>query len=373
MNFCLFIGLFIGLWYNKIYFFKRCNMEKIAIGMSGGVDSSVTAAMLLSQGYDVEGIILRLKPGESADNDIEDARRVSDFLGIKLHVLDCREQFEKNVISPFINEYQCARTPNPCVECNSAIKFGVMLDYALDELECDKLATGHYAQVENIYGTHLLKCSRSNKDQSYFLYRLNQHQLAHAMFPLDGFEKEAIRKYAENLGIPVASKRDSQEICFVPDDDYVAFLSSRGITSPEGNFIDPDGNILGRHSGIINYTVGQRKGLGAFGKPMFVNSLNAENNTVTIGENGTQYSIGLVADRLNVISNLNFPDKFSAHVKIRFRAKPEPATVIRTGEDTFTVIFENPQRSVTPGQGAVIYQGEYVLGGGRIISQIRSL
>ncbi len=348
-------------------------MEKIAVGMSGGVDSSVTAAMLLSQGYDVEGIILRLKPGAAADNDIEDARRVSDFLGIKLHVLDCREQFEKSVISPFINEYQCARTPNPCVECNSAIKFGVMLDYALNELDCDKIATGHYAQIERIYGHYALKCSMTDKDQSYFLYRLNQHQLAHAMFPLDGFKKEAIRNYAENLGIPVASKRDSQEICFVPDDDYVAFLSSRGITSPEGNFIDPDGNILGRHSGIINYTVGQRKGLGAFGKPMFVNSLNAETNTVTIGENGTQYSIGLVADRLNVIDEMNFPDKFPAHVKIRFRAKPEPATVIRTGEDTFTVIFEHPQRSVTPGQSAVIYMGDFVLGGGRIISQIRSL
>lgn len=348
-------------------------MEKIAVGMSGGVDSSATAALLLSQGYEVEGIIMRLKPGSFADADIADAQSVADFLGIKLHVLDCREQFRKSVIEPFIGEYLSARTPNPCVECNSAIKFGVMLDYALNELECDKIATGHYAQIEESCGHFSLMRSMTDKDQSYFLYRLNQFQLAHAMFPLDGFEKEEIRKYAENLNIPVASKRDSQEICFVPNDDYIAFLASQGITSPKGNFIDPDGNVIGTHNGIINYTVGQRKGLGAFGKPMFVNSINAEDNTVTIGENGTQYSIGLVADRLNIIDKMCFPDKFEAHVKIRFRAKPEPAIVIHETEDTFRVIFEKPQRSVTPGQSAVIYWGDRVLGGGRIISQIRSL
>lgn len=348
-------------------------MEKIAVGMSGGVDSSVTAAMLLSQGYEVEGIILRLKPDSAADGDIADAQQVADSLGIKLHVLDCREQFRKSVIEPFISEYLSARTPNPCVECNSAIKFGVMLDYALNELGCDKIATGHYAQIRESDGHYSLLRSMTNKDQSYFLYRLNQFQLAHAMFPLDGFDKSEIREYAEKLNIPVASKRDSQEICFVPNDDYIAYLTSQGITSPKGNFIDPDGNILGTHNGIINYTVGQRKGLGAFGKPMFVNSLNAEDNTVTIGENGTQYSIGLVADRLNIIDEALFTDEFEAQVKIRFRANPEPARIIRDTDNTFRVIFERPQRSVTPGQGAVIYQGNRVLGGGRIISQIHSL
>lgn len=348
-------------------------MEKIAVGMSGGVDSSVTAALLLSQGYEVEGIILRLKPDSAADGDIADAQRVADFLGIRLHVLDCREQFEKSVIKPFISEYLSARTPNPCVECNSAIKFGVMLDYALNELDCGKIATGHYARIEEKNGRYSLLRSMTDKDQSYFLYRLTQHQLAHAMFPLDGFEKEEIRKYAEKLSLPVASKRDSQEICFVPDDDYIAYLASKGITSPKGNFIDPQGNILGTHNGIINYTVGQRKGLGAFGKPMFVNSLNAEDNTVTIGENGTQYSIGLAADRLNIIDSDCFSDEFSAEVKIRFRAKPEPARVIRESESSFRVIFECPQRSVTPGQSAVVYRGSAVLGGGRIIRQIHSL
>ena len=347
-------------------------MKKIAVGMSGGVDSSTAAALLLSQGYEVEGIIMRLKPDSFADADIADAQKVADALGIKLHVLDCRDEFRKSVIEPFIGEYLSARTPNPCVECNSAIKFGVMLDFAINELGCDGIATGHYAQIEEKNGKFLLKRSVSPKDQSYFLHRLTQFQLAHSMFPLDGFEKDYIREYAEKLNLPVAAKRDSQEICFVPNDDYIAYLTSLGITSPKGNFVDIEGNILGTHNGLINYTVGQRKGLGAFGKPMFVNSLDAVNNTVTIGENGTQYFIGLTADRLNCIDPDGMPDEFRAEVKIRFRAKPEPATVINEGS-TFRVIFDEPQRSVTPGQSAVIYSGDYVIGGGRIITQIRSL
>lgn len=347
-------------------------MKRIAVGMSGGVDSSTAAALLLSQGYEVEGIIMRLKPEALADSDIADAQKVADALGIKLHILDCRNEFKKNVIEPFISEYIAARTPNPCVECNSTIKFGAMLDYALNELHCDGIATGHYARIEEKGGKFLLKRSSSPKDQSYFLHRLTQHQLAQSMFPLDGFEKDYIREYAEKLKLPVASKRDSQEICFVPNDDYIAYLSSLGITSPKGNFVDIEGNVIGTHNGLINYTVGQRKGLGAFGKPMFVNSLDAANNTVTIGENGTQYFIGLTADKLNLINPDSVPDEFRAEVKIRFRAKPEPATVIKNGE-FFKVIFDEPQRSVTPGQSAVIYIGDYVIGGGRIISQIRSL
>ena len=347
-------------------------MKKIAVGMSGGVDSSTAAALLLSEGYEVEGIIMRLKPEALADADIADAKNVADALGIKLHILDCRNEFKKNVIEPFIGEYLAARTPNPCVECNSTIKFGAMLDYALNELRCDGIATGHYAQIEEKNGRFLLKRSASPKDQSYFLHRLTQFQLAHSMFPLDGFEKEYIREYAEKLKLPVASKRDSQEICFVPDDDYIAYLASLGITSPKGNFVDIEGNVIGTHNGIINYTEGQRKGLGAFGSPMFVNSLDAESNTVTIGENGTQYFIGLTADRLILIDPDCVPDEFRAEVKIRFRAKPEPAPVTKNGE-FFRVIFDEPQRSITPGQSAVIYIGDYVIGGGRIISQIRSL
>ena len=344
-------------------------MKKIAIGLSGGVDSSTAAHLLLQQGYDVTGIILRLKPDSLADADIADARRIADALGIELHVLDRREIFRKSVIEPFVSEYLAARTPNPCVECNAAIKFGVMLDYAL-EIGCDGIATGHYAKIEEKDGRFLLRRSESAKDQSYFLYRLNQFQLAHSMFPLEGMEKEKIREIAEKANLPVAKKGDSQEICFVPNDDYIAYLTAMGISSPKGNFIDKSGNILGTHNGIINYTIGQRKGLGAFGKPMFVTGINAADNTVTIGENGSQYSRGLVADRLNFIAVEELTEPMRADVKIRFRAKEQPATVTPNGDGTVTVIFDEPQRSVTPGQGAVFYDGDIIIGGGRIIKAI---
>ncbi len=344
-------------------------MKKIAIGLSGGVDSSTAAHLLLQQGYDVTGIILRLKPDSLADADIADARRIADALGIELHVLDRREIFKKSVIEPFVSEYLAARTPNPCVECNAAIKFGVMLDYAL-EIGCDGIATGHYAKIEEKDGRFLLRRSESAKDQSYFLYRLNQFQLAHSMFPLEGMEKEKIREIAEKADLPVAKKGDSQEICFVPNDDYIAYLTAKGIRSPKGNFIDKSGNILGTHNGIINYTIGQRKGLGAFGKPMFVTGINAADNTVTIGENGSQYSRGLVADRLNFIAVEELTEPMRADVKIRFRAKEQPTTVTPNGDGTVTVIFDEPQRSVTPGQGAVFYDGDIIIGGGRIIKAI---
>lgn len=341
-------------------------MKKIAIGLSGGVDSAAAAYLLLEKGYDVTGIILRLKPDSLADADISDAQKIADRLGIELRVLDRREFFRKNVIDPFVSEYLAARTPNPCVECNKTIKFGAMLDYAL-EIGCDGIATGHYAEIKEDNGRFLLMKSQSPKDQSYFLYRLNQHQLSHTLFPLEGLEKPQIREIAEKAGLPVAEKGDSQEICFIPNDDYISYLASLGITSPKGDFIDINGNVLGTHNGIINYTIGQRKGLGAFGKPMFVTEISAENNTVTIGENGTQYSLGLIADRLNFIPFDTLDKTIRADVKIRFRAKPAPATLTPTGDGKISVIFDEPQRSVTPGQSAVFYDGDTVIGGGRII------
>lgn len=346
---------------------RRDFVKKIAIGLSGGVDSATAAYLLLEKGFDVTGVILRLKPDSLADGDIADAQRIADCLGIELRVLDRREFFKKSVIDPFVAEYLAARTPNPCIECNSSIKFGAMLDFAL-EIGCGGIATGHYAVIEECGGRHLLKRSQSSKDQSYFLYRLNQFQLSHAVFPLEGMEKTQIREIAEKAGLPVAEKGDSQEICFVPNDDYIAYLSSLGITSPKGDFVDINGNVLGTHNGIINYTIGQRKGLGAFGKPMFVTGISAENNTVTIGENGSQYSIGLVADRLNYVAVENLAEPIRANVKIRFRAKAEPATVTPNADGTATVIFDEPQRSVTPGQSAVFYDGDVVIGGGRIIA-----
>lgn len=347
-------------------------MKKIAVGLSGGVDSSAAALLLLEQGYDVTGIILRLKPDNHADSDIADAQKIADCLGIELKILDRRDYFKKAVIEPFIGEYLSARTPNPCVECNAAVKFGTLLDYAL-EIGCDGIATGHYAKTEERDGRFLLKRSESAKDQSYFLYRLSQFQLSKALFPLEGMNKDEIRLKAEKAGLPVARKSDSQEICFVPDDDYIAYLSSLGITSPKGNFIDKNGNILGEHNGIINYTIGQRKGLGAFGKPMFVTAMNAENNTVTIGENGSQYSIGFVADRLNFIPFDSLEKPIRAGVKIRFKAKEQPASITPNGDGTVTVIFDEPQRSVTPGQSAVFYDGDIIIGGGRIIAASQQL
>ncbi len=341
-------------------------MKKIAVGLSGGVDSSAAAHILLEKGYDVMGIVLRLKPENAADSDIADAQRVADKLGIELRVLDRRDFFKKSVIDPFVAEYLAARTPNPCIECNYAIKFGAMLNYALEN-GCDGIATGHYARIEKSGGRYLLKRSESAKDQSYFLYRLSQFQLSHSIFPLEGMEKSFIREKAEAAGIHVAEKRDSQEICFVPNDDYIAYLSSLGITSPKGDFVDKQGNILGEHNGIINYTIGQRKGLGAFGKPMFVTGISAEDNTVTIGENGSQYSQKLVADRMNWIAFDNLDEPIRAEVKIRFRAKEQPALITPNADGTVTVVFDEPQRSVTPGQSAVIYDGNTVLGGGRII------
>lgn len=339
-------------------------MKKIAVGLSGGVDSAAAAYLLKNQGFEVLGITLRLKPGSLADKDIEDAEKVAQAVGIPLEILDLRDYFRKNIIEPFGAEYLAGRTPNPCIECNKLIKFGAMLDFA-KEKGCEKIATGHYASIEYINGKYMLRKTDSAKDQSYFLFRLGQEQLSMIELPLAGMEKTEIRRLAEKAGISVADKKDSQEICFVPDDDYIAFLSSEGISSPCGNIIDRQGNILGRHNGIINYTVGQRKGLGAFGKPMFVTSLNAENNTVTIGENGAQYSSELTADRINWIADAP-REPFEADVKIRFRAKEQPALIIPCG-DTFAVKFKEPQRSVTPGQSAVIYMDGYVIGGGRII------
>lgn len=342
---------------------------KAAIGLSGGVDSAVAAYLLLEQGYDVTGIILRLKPESAADSDIADAKRIADKLGIELKILDRREAFAQKVISPFISEYCSGRTPNPCIECNKEIKFGVMLDYAL-EIGCDCIATGHYARIEKSNGRYLLKRSQSSKDQSYFLFRLTQEQLSKTVFPLEGLTKDEIREIARKAELPVAEKGDSQEICFVPNDDYISFLASKNISSPKGNFIDKNGNVLGTHNGIINYTVGQRKGLGAFGKPMFVNRINAADNTVIIGENGTQYCKGLIADRLNFIAFDNLTETMRAEVKIRFRAKEQPALITPLDGGRIQVVFDEPQRSITPGQSAVIYDGNTVIGGGRIIEQI---
>lgn len=338
--------------------------KKVFVGMSGGVDSSVAAAILLEKGYIVEGISLILT--ENQENaGIFDAKAVADVLGIPLHVFDMKKEFKNSVISNFIEEYRAGRTPNPCIVCNEKIKFGLMLDKAL-EMGADYLATGHYAKIEENEGHFELKAADSAKDQSYFLYRLNQHQLSHILFPMADMEKVDTRELARKYGLPVAEKSDSQEICFIPDDDYVKYLKeAAGVIPVPGDFVNLQGEKIGEHKGIINYTIGQRKGLGAFGEPMFVTKIDAKTNEVVLAPNGYQQSIEFI------VENLSEPIKSETilDVKIRFRAGRVPAKITPINEKAVKVAFIEPQRAITPGQSAVFYSGDTVISGGYISMQ----
>lgn len=341
--------------------------EKILLGMSGGVDSCAAAIRLIEQGYDVTGLTLELW-GDCRSN-IESARQAAEKLGIRHITADMREAFAREVVKPFSEEYFSGRTPNPCILCNRAIKFGAMLDFALQN-GFDKIATGHYAVLERRGDTVILKPAPSEKDQSYFLSMLTQEQLSHAVFPLGNMEKSEVRALAEKAGMLSAKRRDSQEICFVPDNDYAAFLTDfTGKECPDGDFIDENGKVLGRHRGIIRYTVGQRKGLGiALGKPMFVTDINSESNTVTLGENGSQYSDFLIADNVNFPSG-NIDGEFEATVKIRCRAVPAAAKISFLPDGKMRADFREPQRSVTKGQTAAVYLDNCVVCAGRIIGR----
>lgn len=339
--------------------------EKILLGMSGGVDSCAAAIRLIEEGYEVAGLTLIL--GENTEEAVKSAAQAAERLGIKHFTADMRDIFRREVMQPFADEYFCGRTPNPCVLCNRAIKFGAMLDFALAN-GYDKVATGHYAVLEKRGDTVMLKKSPSQKDQSYFLSMLTQNQLAHAVFPLGAMEKAEVRALAEKAGMLAAKRSDSQEICFIPDDDYVSFLTDfSGKTCPPGDFIDAQGNVLGRHEGIIRYTVGQRKGLGiAFGKPMFVTGIDSEKNTVTLGENGRQYSSFLIADSINFPSG-EMPQEFEGEVKIRCRAVPARARITLLEDGKFRADFYEAQRSVTNGQTAAVYTDDFVVCAGRIV------
>lgn len=342
--------------------------EKIVIGMSGGVDSSAAALILKESGYDVLGLTLRLTPFDSFDAE-KDARAVAETIGISHEVLDLRDVFDREVVEYFANEYLSGATPNPCVVCNQKIKFGAMME-AARRMGAKKIATGHYVRTVDTGDRMLLCRSKSGKDQSYFLSHLSQEQLRSALFPLCDMEKEDIREKARQAGLSVADKKDSQEICFIPNDDYVSFLCERRKITPEsGDFIDTKGNVIGRHGGVLRYTVGQRKGLGAFGKPMFVTAIDPLNNRVVLGENGEQYSVGMTVEKLNWISFGTPPKSFRAKVKVRFRATPADALIKICGDEA-TVIFDEPERSVTPGQTAVFCDDDFVIGAGRIKTQI---
>lgn len=342
-------------------------MKKVMVGMSGGVDSSVAAYLLKSEGYEVIGVTLKLC-GENS-GDIEDAKRVAKKIGIEHVSVDLSEEFRNKVINSFVDSYKNGETPNPCITCNKHIKFGDMLDFAL-ESGMDFVATGHYANVVNTQDNRrlLLKSADASKDQTYFLYSLTQEQLSHVIFPLGNLSKDQVRKIAEEQGFVNARKRDSQDICFVPGGDYASFIEKyTGINFPIGDFVDTNGKKLGEHKGIIKYTVGQRKGLGiALGKPAFVCAKNVDSNTVVLGENKDLFSMELIADNVNLIPFDKIDEPIRVGAKIRYNQKEQPALVESIGEGAVRVVFDEPQRAVSKGQSVVFYSGNSVVGGGII-------
>lgn len=357
-------------------------MKKIMVGMSGGVDSSVAAMLLRDSGCEVMGVTLKLfsdediyrslKDGKTccALSDAKDAESVAHRLGFEHTVFDFREHFRECVMKQFADCYLCGRTPNPCIECNRHVKFGKMLQTA-QKHGYDGIATGHYASVAYNEGTgrYLLKRPKDrSKDQTYVLYSLTQEQLAHTLFPLGELEKSQVRALAESAGLVNSHKPDSQDICFVPDGDYAAFINRfTGISPTCGSFVDMEGKVLGTHKGIINYTIGQRKGLGiALGHPAYVVRKDIAENTVTIGEESALYSKSLIADDFNLISVESLEEPLRVTAKTRYGQREQPAVVSYLGNGEYMVEFDEPQRAVTSGQAVVLYDGDTVVGGGTI-------
>lgn len=352
--------------------------KKVIIAMSGGVDSSVSAFLMKKKGFDCIGATMKLYDNDEIGisrektccslDDIEDARSVARRLSMPYYVFNFKEEFEEKVIKKFISTYENGGTPNPCIDCNRYLKFEKLFQ-RMNELDYDYVVTGHYARIEEKDGWfYLKKAVDDTKDQSYVLYSLTQFQLSHILFPLGEYTKNEIRDIAEAQGFLNARKKDSQDICFVPDGDYTSFIERyTGRTYPAGDFVDINGNAIGRHQGIIRYTNGQRKGLGvAFGRPMYVAGKDVEKNTVTLCTNAELFSKELKAVDFNwLIPN---PDReIKCLARVRYNMKEQPATVYRNDDNTVKVLFDEPQRAITKGQAVVLYDGDVVLGGGTIV------
>ena len=356
--------------------------EKVIAAMSGGVDSSVAAYLLVKDGYDVTGVTMKLFRNEDVSvpeghtccslEDAEDAGSVARQIGIPHYVFNFSDEFREKVMEKFVRDYENGRTPNPCIDCNRYLKFEKLYQRAR-ELSCGYVATGHYAMIERPTqegGRYLLRRSADErKDQTYVLYSLTQEQLSHTLFPLGEMTKDETRRIAEEMGFVNSKKHDSQDICFVPDGKYAEFIQKyTGKTYPPGDYLDSLGNVIGKHKGIIRYTVGQRKKLGIIlPEPLYVGKVDPVNNTVSLVREEELFSKELTARNINLISVVDLKTPMRVKAKVRYRQTAEWATAEQTGEDEIRVVFDSPQRAITGGQAVVLYDGDYVVGGGTII------
>lgn len=344
-------------------------MAKVMVAMSGGVDSSVAAALLLEQGYDVCGGTLILHDSDNVLGEVEKARSVCRALGIEHFVFDERELFKEKVIKHFALSYDGGFTPNPCIECNKHLKFGKLLEHALN-LNCDYIATGHYSRIDKVGERYaVVRPEDRKKDQTYVLWQLSQHQLSHMLMPLGEYTKDTVRQIAEKYGFVSASSKESQDICFVPDNDYVSFLEKyNGSAFKKGEYTDIDGRVLGKHNGHQCYTIGQRKGLGiALGKPQFVISKDVAANRVVLSDEEHLFKTKVYVKNINLMAAETLDHPIVCTAKLRYSAKDDECVVYKLNDDEALIEFKNPQRAPSPGQSAVFYDGKTVLGGAIII------